>query len=445
MKKLTVWMMTLLMLSGCAVSEHPDGYEQIAEGKYFADQLPEEDLRRPERVIDSAEDFRTILDWMAFYRISDTVWFDVDKAYAEELFNPYTAFQKAYTSADLADVYAAHIDDTYYSDYRIVGISYSMSRDIASAPPEEITDTPVVPSFDYRKDGDYIYREDPEKRAVRCENGEQLYYLLMNGYTPVPEKGSTAEKLYAEAQSILHQIIRNDMSDFEKIKAVYDWLTTEVVYDSQTAYSSDTYLVKEQAYYAEGVFLNRCAVCDGKAKAYAILLNMLGIPCYRTTGVSEAGDHAWNMVQLDGKWYISCATYGQKNAEKTLGRILPDYSILLADRDTAYGDEWGYTAQKHADIASLLEKEPYDVYGAMSEDGISRKAEDTADVRKLLEYAEQTSEREYKAEFVYTGDEPDNFENELIAYLETLKNVQAVPVRCKDGRAYAVICMKEEK
>ncbi|MCR4951292.1 MAG: hypothetical protein K6A40_08225 [Solobacterium sp.] len=433
-----------LLLCGCQIKEQRSGYREITEGKTFIDDLAETELKKPARTITSEEDLRQILDWMAFYRISDTVWFDVDEQYAAELLNPYPVFTKAYASADLADVYAAHLDDTYYSDFRIVGISHSMSKEIASAAPANIPDIPVVPSFDYRTDGDYICEEDPGKEAVSCENGEQLYYLVMNGYRPLPAKNSMAETLYAAAKDVLHKVIRRDMNDFQKIKAVYDWLTTEVRYDRDTAYSSDTYLVREQAYYLEGVFLNHCAVCDGKSKAYALLLNMLGIPCFRTTGVSEAGDHAWNMVELDGSWYISCTTYGQKNAEKTLGRIIPDYSILLADKDTAYGSEWGYQPQKHRETAAKLESSPYDVYQAMSDiDGISLKIRNLDDLKKLIAFCEDCCEGEYKAEFICDSSDPAAFEAEMIRYLEGLNQFQLIPVTYKGGNAYALLCIKE--
>ena len=440
MKKILICLGAALFLAGCAAG---NAVPEELRDKTFIDQLAEQDLKQPERIISSQDEFRYALDWLAFYRIADTVWFSVDDTYADSFFNPYTEFQKAYTSADLADVYACQMDDTYYSDYGVIGIHYSMSKDIASRPPQEIPDLRVVPSFDYRQEGNWHYEADPRKPQAACENSEQLYYLVMNGYEPLCKEGSTAEQIYEEAKAVLSSLIKEDMNDFEMIKAVYDWLTTEVVYDQDTAYARDTYLVREQAYYLEGVFLNHCAVCDGKAKAYALLLNMLDIPCYRTTGVSSYGDHAWNMVCLKGKWYISCTTYGQKTIRE-LNRIVPDYSILLTDDETSYGEEWEYVPQKHLETASLLESEPYDIYAAISEaDHLSLKVKNIEEAEALLEEIEQNSEREYKVEFLYTGEEAEQFEEELIRYLEGKENINAIPVRSKGGKAYAVICLKE--
>lgn len=291
----------------------PEGpSEEFRSSHTFFSDLPDQDLEKPDGEIGSLEEFAYALDYLAFYGISDKVYVTFTPEYQTEFYNPYQVFQKAYTSADLADVFACQMDDTDWSSQHTVAVKYSISRDMASEAPEVVTDTPVVPSFDYRenKGGNFQIPllADQEKKAIPCQSGEQLYYLAMNGYRPEPEEGSMAEKLYTETEKVLQSILEDDMTDFQKIKAVYDWLTTRVVYDSDTAYSLDTYLVKKQAYYLEGVFLDRCAVCDGKAKAYALMLNMLEIPCYRDTGTSEDGDHAWNMVQLNGKWYISCTT-----------------------------------------------------------------------------------------------------------------------------------------
>ena len=436
--------------SGLASAEETkdaNAYAQFCEGRLFADELPEEALPRPNRCIASLEDFIYALDYLAFYRIGDAVYFDIDPSYAETFFNPYTDFQKAYQQSDLADVYACHLEDSFYSSFRVVALKYSMSRDIASEPPEQIPDRAVIPSFDYVPSGDHelvIPIERSGKQPVPCENGEQLYYLAMNGYRPVPREGSVAQTLYDAACTVIRKRIRDDQSDFEKIKAVYDYLTSEVLYDRETAYSAETYLVREQAYYLEGVFLNHCAVCDGKAKAYALLLNMLGIPCYRETGVSEYGDHAWNVVRLDGKWYVSCSTYGQSNVA-ALDRILPNYATLLAGRETAYGDEWGYIPQKHPEIYAQLEETAYDVYGAMGAvDGLNLKVAALPELTVLLDEIDGQCVPEYKVEFVYSGADSGEFQEEMIQYLSSLPAVNAMEVKSEGGTVYQVIYLTEQ-
>ena len=410
-------------------------------GRLFADSLEKQELPTPDRVLHSFDELVYALDYLAFYRIGQRVWFEVDPQYAETFFNPYQEYHRAYQHSDLADVYPCQLEDSYYSRYRAVGIKYSISRDMAANPPQEADGYPVVPSFDYAARGtEVLGLPEAEGEAIPCENGEQLYYLVMNGYAPAPIPGSMAERLYAAAREVLSRIIREDMSDFEKIKAVYDYLTHQVRYDRETAYSADTYLVGEQAYYLEGVFLNHLAVCDGKAKAAALLLNLLGIPCVRETGASEGGDHAWNYVEIGGKWYTFCSTYGQANVG-ALERVLPNYSMLLASHDTPYAQtDWSYQPQKHPEIAQRVERIPYPVYEVMgSLQGVDLTVESMEEVRELLDTVAGRTEREYKVEFLYTGGQKETFQAELMDYLETLEGVNAIPIKSEGGQAYQVI------
>jgi len=445
----------VLVVSGCTAPQSSSSltssssdadYAAFEEEHTFIDSLEEEALIQPSRTIASLEDFIYVLDYMAFYRIGEEIWFDIDPAYGETFYNPYQEFQKAYKQSDLADVYACQLNDGYYTQLNVVGIKYSMSKDIASAVPENNPDTPVVPSFDYelKGRGDYMpLIEASNALQIPCENGEQLYYLAMNGYVPYPVEGSVAEELYNAAREVLAARINEDMSDFEKIKAVYDYLTTEVRYDYDTAYSSDTYLVKEQAYYLEGVFFNHLAVCDGKAKACALLLNMIGIPCYRQTGKSETGDHAWNMAEIDDMWYVMCTTYGQSDLSESLDRLVPNYSVFLSGKDTAYGEEgWGYVPEKHLDIVELLEEEPYPYFEEMGKrDEVSLCVESMEETAALLDSIAHTGE--YKAEILYTGEDVSTFEQELTAYLADKENMNAMPIKNERGQAYVIICLNK--
>lgn len=409
--------------------------------------LPTEDLPKPKEQIENIDDLIYAMNYLAFYRIDEKVYFSFSPDYQKSVFNPYTEFQKAYTQADLADVYACQMDDSKWSEQKLIGIQYSISKDIASKAPENKTETALVPSFDWHKANNPITKipleENQKKVEISCGNGEQLYFLAMNGYKPKPKKGSEAEKLYQEARSVLLEVIDQKMDTFAQIKAVYDWLTTTVLYDYDTAYSTETYLVKEQAYYLEGVFYNHYAVCDGKSKAYALLLNMLEIPCLRDTGQSENGDHAWNMVELNGKWYISCTTYGQATVTE-LNRAIPNYATLLAGKDTPYKDVWAYESQNHLDISSQLESKGYPIYQKMSSlSGLDLQVQNINDVQSLLTKVAAQSQREYKLEFEFVGND-EEFEANLIDYIAKEETASLMAVKSEGGAVYQVIYRNEK-
>ena len=76
--------------------------------------------------------------------------------------------------------------------------------------------------------------------------------------------------------------------EFEKAVWLHDWLTHNARYDYTYSY-----------YSADGVLLRGTGVCDSYSKAYVLLLQAAGVECGRVTG----GNHAWNIVLLDGDWY----------------------------------------------------------------------------------------------------------------------------------------------
>ncbi len=74
---------------------------------------------------------------------------------------------------------------------------------------------------------------------------------------------------------------------------LYDWLTHHAYYDDSLDYHG-----------ADILFLGY-GVCDSYSKAYELLCKTAGIPIERAYGPG----HAWNTLQLGGKWYQADATW----------------------------------------------------------------------------------------------------------------------------------------
>ena len=81
-------------------------------------------------------------------------------------------------------------------------------------------------------------------------------------------------------------------TDYEKEKYVHDYLYDNVVYDSKSSYNQSAY----------SALVNGSSVCAGYSKAFQLIMTRLGIPTYYVTGDSY-GDHAWNLVRIDGVYY----------------------------------------------------------------------------------------------------------------------------------------------
>ncbi len=171
----------------------------------------------------------------------------------------------------------------------------------------------------------YVFPID-RKTPVTVETGEQLYYMAQRGYNPVPAAGSVAERLNNYARRTLRYIITDDMTDAEKLHAIYDWIMWRVKYDHEVLDITDiASAVRYESYYLESVLSdgNNYGVCDAMSKAFALMSSIEGFECMRVTGVAgvgtNKGGHAWNKVKLDGKWYIVDCTWGDASVQIMAG------------------------------------------------------------------------------------------------------------------------------
>ena len=96
-----------------------------------------------------------------------------------------------------------------------------------------------------------------------------------------------------------------DMSDYAKIKAIYDYICANVTYD----FTSEGTL-KHTAYAA---LINRTAVCQGYASLLYRLLLEENIDTRLIAGKSRDDDHGWNIVELDDLYYNVDATWDAGN------------------------------------------------------------------------------------------------------------------------------------
>jgi len=114
-------------------------------------------------------------------------------------------------------------------------------------------------------------------------------------------------KLFSWIGEILDAIITPDMTDYEKEKAIHDFVVNTLQYDSST---DDLEKIPETSRSALGALETKKAVCEAYAELMQLLLNKSGIPCRMVTGMSDDGiAHVWNMVLIGGNTYHLDATW----------------------------------------------------------------------------------------------------------------------------------------
>ena len=98
---------------------------------------------------------------------------------------------------------------------------------------------------------------------------------------------------------ILSKYIHEGMSDYEKELAIHDALANHIAYYEYEDINNIP-SIKHTAY---GALVEKEAVCDGYSKAFKLLLDKTGIKSIIVFGSTENVPHAWNMVELEGKYY----------------------------------------------------------------------------------------------------------------------------------------------
>lgn len=107
-----------------------------------------------------------------------------------------------------------------------------------------------------------------------------------------------------EITALLEEIVTPSMSEYEKVKAIHDYLVIHVDYDYDNLAAGT---LPDTAFTAEGALLLHSAVCEGYARAFSLLCDLSGIENLLVYGTADDGTgvqpHAWNQVRVDGEWY----------------------------------------------------------------------------------------------------------------------------------------------
>lgn len=105
------------------------------------------------------------------------------------------------------------------------------------------------------------------------------------------------------ASDTISKIITKDMSDFEKERAVHDWMTGWASFDSSVFGRSAS--IRKNSDTPYGFFADKRAMCHGYSSTFQLFMDMLGIECITVFGTPNGNGmrHSWNQVKLDGEWY----------------------------------------------------------------------------------------------------------------------------------------------
>lgn len=174
------------------------------------------------------------------------------------------------------------------------------------------------------KEGDYIlyhlagwgYRVwidgDVYEYAVKC-----TYY------------SSTEQEKYMdeEVSRIITSLKLDGKTDYQKLRAVYDYITNNVTYDYDTL-EDNSYMLKYTAYAAAH---DKTAVCQGYANFFYRLALEAGIDSRIVSSASMC--HAWNIAGISSKYYLVDSTWDA-------GRSAYSYFLKASYSDHPMADQF---------------------------------------------------------------------------------------------------------
>ena len=212
----------------------------------------------------------------------------------------------------------------------------------------------------------------PEKFNESWTGGYEVTYTVM-WYTTSQQE--TQLNSYIKT-TILPQLALGGKTTYQKVQAIYNWITKNVRYD-YAHLNDNTYKLQYTAYAAA---INKTAVCQGYANLFYRLANDAGIDCRIITGTADGGNgvwgpHAWNIVKMDdGNYYCLDATWDEGRSSysyflKGTAAFNEDHLVDTGEKATYFWSQYPVSNMDFAPDAPAIPAAPRVTIGNSSASG----------------------------------------------------------------------------
>ncbi len=162
----------------------------------------------------------------------------------------------------------------------------------------------------------YTYYNYSGYQVIYSGFGKNVTMHFQVSYRTTPDQEAYVDQ---KVREILTEITRDGMSDYDKVKAVHDWVVLNLRYDETQSH-----------YTAYDALKMGTAVCQGYSLLVQKMLSTLGIEVKIVEGYA-GGPHSWNMVKLCCgslcRWFHLDATWDDPVPDMA-GRVLYKYFLL---------------------------------------------------------------------------------------------------------------------
>lgn len=163
-----------------------------------------------------------------------------------------------------------------------------------------------APIHDIKNFNGYLVNSEPRMfhiTGLECKYDregtvETVSFYIQSGYMKDNAYQNTLLGMEKRTSEFL-SLIDERMTDAQKVAVLYN------------KFNSSTHYTKNAGHWImTGPLLYGGGICGGYSWAFQYLLQRAGIEAIYTTGDTDLGYHAWNYMNIDGKWYFADSTWG---------------------------------------------------------------------------------------------------------------------------------------
>lgn len=113
------------------------------------------------------------------------------------------------------------------------------------------------------------------------------------------------------------ELCKNAKTDEQKVVAIYNFIASRYTYDNALASKITSGQIKTYIPSPANTLNSTKGICYDLSSLFAAMCRSQNIPCALTKGYSGSSYHAWNKVNVGGKWYQIDLTYAVAHKTKT--------------------------------------------------------------------------------------------------------------------------------
>ncbi|MDE6595560.1 MAG: hypothetical protein K2K44_06080, partial [Oscillospiraceae bacterium] len=143
-------------------------------------------------------------------------------------------------------------------------------------------------------------------------------------------------------------------TDYERLKYIYDAIQSSTAYESNAEHSKNCNVELYSHAKADSGLVHKKANCTGYSMMFCYLAQSLGYDCICINGDTTVGDHMWNAIKIDGKWYLVELTWDDVYGDQK-GKLQYDYFLLSEknmNKDHSFYDKYNLPEFSKTDYAA---------------------------------------------------------------------------------------------